>query len=322
MANHQQFQACYQNWMAQQKLDHDELLQGLTNFPTDLDYLKLITRNAINHIENHHTARAQLAKHDGPSFLAPTWGTTFENSSLWIGGSRPSLIIRLVYVLCGSQLKAHLAEFLEGVRRGNLGEISSSQLKNIDSLHGRTIKEEDKLTSVLASAVADLENPQRGNISIKKGNEIEKTSIFPKFTLPSERHGRKGARGYPFYHSRSAPVERTYMEKVADEPLVLLAYNCKIVGESSQGETVDEAMDSHALEMYKILMEADKLRLDILKHMIDILTPLQAVELLVALKKLPLCLHEWSKRRDIQMGITQLLNTQISSTSGPPEPEP
>ncbi|KAF5814752.1 putative transcription factor TGA like domain-containing protein [Helianthus annuus] len=154
MANHQQFQACYQNWMAQQKLDHDELLQGLTNFPTDLDYLKLITRNAINHIENHHTARAQLAKHDGPSFLAPTWGTTFENSSLWIGGSRPSLIIRLVYVLCGSQLKAHLAEFLEGVRRGNLGEISSSQLKNIDSLHGRTIKEEDKLTSVLASVQA------------------------------------------------------------------------------------------------------------------------------------------------------------------------
>ncbi|KAJ0601187.1 putative transcription factor TGA like domain-containing protein [Helianthus annuus] len=215
MANHQQFQACYQNWMAQQKLDHDELLQGLTNFPTDLDYLKLITRNAINHIENHHTARAQLAKHDGPSFLAPTWGTTFENSSLWIGGSRPSLIIRLVYVLCGSQLKVHLAEFLEGVRRGNLGEISSSQLKNIDSLHGRTIKEEDKLTSVLASsAVADLENPHRGNVSIKRGNEIEKTSIFPKFTLPSERRSpeRKVATEVTPSITLGPPLlERTYM---------------------------------------------------------------------------------------------------------------
>ncbi|KAM0029140.1 putative transcription factor TGA like domain-containing protein [Helianthus debilis subsp. tardiflorus] len=112
-------------------------------------------------------------------------------------------------------------------------------------------------------------------------------------------------------------------EKVADEPLALLAYNCNIAaGESSQGEAVDEAMDSHALEMYGILMEADKLRLDILKSMIDILTPLQAVELLVALKRLHLCLHEWSKRRDIQMGITQLINTQISSSSGPPEPEP
>ncbi|KAI3804851.1 hypothetical protein L1987_26699 [Smallanthus sonchifolius] len=268
MANHQQFQSCYNNWMTQQKLDLDELLQGLTNFPTDLDYLQLITKNTINHYENYLTARAQLAKHDGPSFLAPTWGTTFENSSLWIGGCRPTLIIRLVYVLCGSQQNAHLAEFLDGVRRGNLGGISSSQLKSIDALHAKTIKEEDKLTSILASL----------------------------------------------------------QERVADEPLALLANECRKVGESSQGEVVDEAMDAHALDMYNILMDADKLRLDILKHMIDILTPLQAVEFLVASKKLQLSLHEWSKRRDIQMGITQLLmntNYNPSSSSDPPtEPGP
>ncbi|KAI3804852.1 hypothetical protein L1987_26700 [Smallanthus sonchifolius] len=193
--------------MIQQKLDLDQLLQGLTNFPTDLDYLRLITKNALNHYENYHTARAQLAKHDGPSFLAPTWGTTFENSSLWIGGRRPTLIIRL--------------------------------------------------------------------------------------------------------------------ERVADEPLALLAYKCRKVGESSQGEVVDKAMDAHALDMYNILMEADKLRLDILKRMIDILSPLQAVVFLVASKKLHLSLHEWSKRRDIQMGITQLLGTNYNSSySSDPPPEP
>ncbi|MFS7921573.1 putative transcription factor TGA like domain-containing protein [Helianthus anomalus] len=263
MANHQQFQLCYQNWMAQQKVDHDELLQGLTNFPTDLDYLQLITKKAINHFENYHTVRAQLAKHDGLSFLAPTWGTTFENSSLWIGGCRPSLIIRLVYVLCGSQINAHLAEVLDGVTRGNLGDLSNFQLKSVDALHIKTIKEEDKLTSALASV----------------------------------------------------------QEKVADEPIALLAYNCKKVGESSEGEAVDKAMDTHAFDVYKIIIEADKLRLDILKRMIDILTPLQAVELLLVSKKLNLCLHEWGKRRDFQMGITQLLNTQIPSTSRDPPSE-
>ncbi|KAF5814762.1 putative transcription factor TGA like domain-containing protein [Helianthus annuus] len=77
-------------------------------------------------------------------------------------------------------------------------------------------------------------------------------------------------------------------------------------------------MDSHAFDVYKIIMEADKLRLDTLKRMIDILTPLQAVELLVVSKKLNLCLHEWGKRRDFQMGITQLLNTQIPLTRDPP----
>ncbi|KAJ0801581.1 putative transcription factor TGA like domain-containing protein [Helianthus annuus] len=154
MANHQQFQSCYQNWMAQQRLDLNELLQALTNFPTDLDYLQLIVKKHINHYEYYLTARAQLAKRDGPSFMAPTWGTTFENSSLWIGGCRPSLIIRLVYVLCGYQQNAHLAEFLHGVTRGNLGDVSSSQLISIDALHAKTIKEEDKLTSTFASLQA------------------------------------------------------------------------------------------------------------------------------------------------------------------------
>ncbi|KAJ0943992.1 hypothetical protein HanPSC8_Chr03g0111081 [Helianthus annuus] len=74
------------------------------------------------------------------------------------------------------------------------------------------------------------------------------------------------------------------MQKVADEPLALLAYNSRNIGESNQGEVVDKAMDSHASDMYKILVEADKLRLDILKRMIDILTPLQAVEFQVASK--------------------------------------
>ncbi|KAI3702778.1 hypothetical protein L6452_28530 [Arctium lappa] len=260
---HQQFRCCYHNWVGQQQLDLDELLQTLTHYPTDLDYLKLITNKSINHFENYSNARAQLAKHDGPSFLAPTWGSTFENSFLWIGGCRPSLIIRLVYALCGSQLNDHFEEFLEGIRHGNLGEISSSQLKRIDDLQAKTMKEEDKLSSRIASL----------------------------------------------------------QEMIADEPLVLLSNKDREVGETS-GDMVDKAMDSHALDMYNVLIEADKLRLSTLKGMIDILTPLQAVELLVAAKKLHLSLHEWSKRRDLRMGITRLLNTNDPSSSCDPPPGP
>ncbi|XP_076928547.1 protein DOG1-like 3 isoform X1 [Bidens hawaiensis] len=227
---HQQSQCCYHNWMAQQRLDLDELVQALNNYPTDLDYLQLITSKVVYHFENYSTARAQLAKHDATSFFAPSWGSTFENSFLWIGGCRPSLTIRLVYALCGSQLNAHLDEFLEGVRHGNLGEISSSQLKSIDNLHAKS-------------------------------------------------------------------------ESMADEPLVLLANDNGSPGDRSQGEVVD------------------KLRMNIFKSMIDILTPLQAVEFLVASKKLHLSLHEWSQRRDLRMGITQLLNpNQPSSSSDHPPP--
>lgn len=151
---HQQFQCCYKNWVAQQQLDLDELLQTLTNYPTDVDYLQLITKKMVTHFENYNNSRAQLAKHDGPSFLAPSWGSTFVNSFLWIGGCRPTLMIRLVYALCGSHLNTHLKEFLEGVRHGNIGEISSLQLKRIDELHAKTIKEEDKLSSYMATLQA------------------------------------------------------------------------------------------------------------------------------------------------------------------------
>ncbi|KAK1418107.1 hypothetical protein QVD17_27246 [Tagetes erecta] len=259
---HQQSQCCFLNWVAQQRLDLDELLQALNNYPTDPDYLQLISKKVIDHFENYYTARAQLAKHDAPSFLSPSWGTTFENSFLWIGGCRPTLIIRLVYSLCGSQLNAHLVEFLEGVRHGNLGEISSSQLKHIDDLHTKTIKDEDKLTSRLA----------------------------------------------------------TLQESIVDEPLMVLAGQFNEPGEWRQGEVVEKAMDTHALDLYKIMMEADKLRLETLKDMIHVLTPLQAVEFLVASKKLHLSLHEWSKRRDVRMGITHLLNPDKPSSSSNPPP--
>ncbi|KAJ9551469.1 hypothetical protein OSB04_015514 [Centaurea solstitialis] len=282
---HQQFQSCYHNWVAQQRLDLDELLQALTRYSTDSDYLKLITDKTISHFESYNDARAQLAKHDGPSFLAPTWGSTCENSLLWIGGCRPSLIIRLVYELCGSQMNARFAEFLEGIGRGNLAEISSSQLKRIDELQVKTIKNEDKLRSRVASLQAYTIN------------SINAIFCYDKISI----------------------------EMKADELLLVLLANLgREAEEKGRDEVVGKAMDSHALDSYNVLIEADQLRLNTLKGMIDILTPLQAVEFLVASKKLHLSLHEWSKTRDLRMGITHLLNTNNAplSSSDPPPPEP
>lgn len=64
-----------------------------------------------------------------------------------------------MYALCGSQLDAHFAEFLDGGRYRNLGEISTSQLKSIDDLNAKTIKEEDKLNSHVASLQAYNTSP-------------------------------------------------------------------------------------------------------------------------------------------------------------------
>ncbi|KAK2967574.1 hypothetical protein RJ640_030445 [Escallonia rubra] len=89
-------------------------------------------------------------------------------------------------------------------------------------------------------------------------------------------------------------------EDIADEPLAMIANNCSEIGESNQ--EVNQVLDAHAFALARILEDTDKFRLNILKELIQMLTPLQAVDLLVASMKLHLSIHDWGKRRDSHMG--------------------
>nr|DAD21232.1 TPA_asm: hypothetical protein HUJ06_022695 [Nelumbo nucifera] len=233
---------CFQSWIAQQQADLEELLQALTIYKGDDTHLNLIVEKNIQHFQEYTEKRSILARENATSFFAPSWCTSLENSFLWIAGCRPSLAIRLVYSLCGSELEAQLNEFLQGVRKGNLGELSARQLSLVNDLQCRTIREEEKLSTQMASL----------------------------------------------------------QEDIADQPLLTKANEYGLIGASI--EHVDTTLDEHALALAGILEEADKLRLSTLKELINILTPLQAADLLVAAKKLHLSIHEWGKRRDRHHG--------------------
>ncbi|KAK3015783.1 hypothetical protein RJ639_005438 [Escallonia herrerae] len=229
--NQDPFISCFQNWIAQQRSDLEDLRHAITSNPND-ERLHLLVEKIIKHFEEYHQNRAVLAQQDAPSFFSPSWCTSFESSFLWIGGCRPSVFVRLVYSLSGSELEAQLWQFFRGERKGNLGEISPCQLNSINSLHRKT-------------------------------------------------------------------------ENIADEPLAMIANNCSEIGESNQ--EVNQALDAHACALAHILEDAiledaDKFRLNIIKELIQILTPLQAVDLLVASMKLHLSIHDWGKRRDLRMG--------------------
>ncbi|CAN1230047.1 Protein DOG1-like 1 [Linum grandiflorum] len=49
--------------------------------------------------------------------------------------------------------------------------------------------------------------------------------------------------------------------------------------------------------MVNIIKDADKLRINTLKEVISVLTPVQAVDYLATGKKLHLNVHEWGKQR-------------------------
>ncbi|KAK9153055.1 hypothetical protein Sjap_000535 [Stephania japonica] len=112
---------------------------------------------SLNHFEEYAKKRRQLARTGTPSFLfSPTWTSSFENSHNRIACCRPPIYIRLLYCLCGSGLESQLSDFLRGVRRGNLGDLSVWQLQRINELHGKIISAEEKTTSELASLQESL----------------------------------------------------------------------------------------------------------------------------------------------------------------------
>ncbi|KAK3027910.1 hypothetical protein RJ639_040593 [Escallonia herrerae] len=235
---------CFQKWMQLQEVDLSELLQALTlseNGDRDAQLSQLVQK-MIKHFEDYIQQRNRLARDEVSAYFAPRWCTSLENSMLWIAGCRPSSYIRLVYALCGSEIESRLTEFLQGARTGDLGELTSTQLSEINALQSKTIKEEEQLSGVLAGL----------------------------------------------------------QEDIADQPFVVIASNSSRTSEWN-GDA-ERALDEHAKGMASMLEEADQLRLSTLKEMISILTPVQAVDFLVASKKLHLCMHAWGLKRDHRHG--------------------
>ncbi|KAF5779331.1 putative transcription factor TGA like domain-containing protein [Helianthus annuus] len=75
-------------------------------------------------------------------------------------------------------------------------------------------------------------------------------------------------------------------ECVAIEPLVI-----------GYSDGVEQALEAHRVAFNEVVMDADELRVKVLKELVDhILTPLQGVHLLVASTRLHLSIHEWGKR--------------------------
>ncbi|PIA42169.1 hypothetical protein AQUCO_02100198v1 [Aquilegia coerulea] len=245
MANHDQttIHACFQSWMVKQEEDMNQLKQAMEQDVKDNERLCQLVEICIQHFEEYHQKRLVHARSNPSLFFTPSWYSLFENSHLWIGGCRPTLFIQLIYTLCGISIESQLTEFLDGVRKGNLGELSGEQLSLANYLHIKTIKDEDKLSSKIA----------------------------------------------------------TIQEGMGNKTLVQMAtdWDHDIQGEST-GD-VYNVLNSYELGLVDILEEADKLRLKTLKEIVNILTPLQAVEFLMAGKKLHLSIHDWCKKRDQQL---------------------
>ncbi|XP_010449483.1 PREDICTED: uncharacterized protein LOC104731709 isoform X1 [Camelina sativa] len=85
-------------------------------------------------------------------------------------------------------------------------------------------------------------------------------------------------------------------EDTADIPMAMAAFYKEEIGETDV--VVERALDKHEEDMAGLLVEADKLRLTTMTKIVEILTAVQAVDFLLAGKKLHLAMHEWGRCRE------------------------
>ncbi|KAK4416640.1 protein DELAY OF GERMINATION 1 [Sesamum alatum] len=112
--------------------------------------LRLLLERVIQHYEHYYRAKARWAKSDVLSMFNPSWRSSLEDAFLWIGGWRPSMTFHLLYSKSGLQLEARLAELIQGLSTGDLGDLSPGQLDQVNELQKQTIREEKEITEKLA----------------------------------------------------------------------------------------------------------------------------------------------------------------------------
>lgn len=84
-------------------------------------------------------------------------------------------------------------------------------------------------------------------------------------------------------------------EDVVDMPIAVTAFWRDSV---EADVAVEDALDKHEECMGVLMAEADKLRLETLRRIVEVLTPVQAAEFLLSGKRLHLSLHEWGRARE------------------------
>ncbi|KAM0888697.1 hypothetical protein ACQ4PT_028176 [Festuca glaucescens] len=294
------YAACHRQWIVGQEAGLGELVAAAASAAagraTDED-LRAVVERCMRGYEEYATSRRAMAREDGAAFFAPPWCTAFENAVLWLGGCRPSLTIRLLYSLSGEGLEAHIEELLDGRRRGEGGGFSGgtgmgllgitpAQLDQINDLHHRTLREEGLLTDRLATLQEDIAD--RPLLPIVRERECAAAAAAAAL---AGRHGSANCNGLP------GRLE---------------------AGGSPGGvdAEVDAAMESYRAGLAKLLEEADELRMSTARVLAtEILTPRQAVEMLVAGKQLHLSVRDWSRRKEREQNA-RLPRASTSTSSG------
>lgn len=179
----------------------------------------------MTHYDEYYRVKSLAAKNDVLSLFSAPWLNFLERSLHWIVGWRPTTLFHLVYTESSILFESHVIDILRGVRTGDLGDLSPSQLGRVSELQCETVREENAINDELSK----------------------------------------------------------WQEGVSE-----------IVGRTC----VD--LDEKIQRMVSIVEKAEDLRLRTFKELVQLLTPQQATEFLVAAAELQFGVHWWGLNQDRQ----------------------
>ncbi|XWS29943.1 hypothetical protein CRYUN_Cryun24cG0074000 [Craigia yunnanensis] len=146
------FKNFFESWLVKQNQHLQMLIAASQQHSTvDEQSLRALVKRVLEHYEHYYKAKARWGKLDMLAMLSPSWTSTFEDAFLWTGGWRPSMAFHLLYSKSGLQLEDQIDELIHRLGRGDLGDLSPSQLSRIDELQARTIREEKEISEKMAT---------------------------------------------------------------------------------------------------------------------------------------------------------------------------
>ncbi|NP_001237999.1 bZIP transcription factor bZIP132 [Glycine max] len=126
------------------------------------------------HHQNYYVAKSAAAEKDPLNVFLSPWATTLERSLHWITGWRPTTAFHLIYTESSLMFESHIIDILQGLRTGDLGDLSPSQFRRVSDIQCDTVKEENAITEELSEwqdSVSEMMGPG-ANINDKIGRLV------------------------------------------------------------------------------------------------------------------------------------------------------
>ncbi|XP_019193362.1 PREDICTED: protein DOG1-like 3 [Ipomoea nil] len=146
------FQSFHETWFEQLR----QLVQQLGQAPrpaTTADHHQLqqeMVQKVMSHCHEYYRVKSIAAKRDILGVFTAPWATSLERSLHWIGGWRPTTVFHLIYTESSILFESHIMDILRGLRNGDLGDLTPTQLRRVSELQCETVQEENYIADQLS----------------------------------------------------------------------------------------------------------------------------------------------------------------------------